>query len=124
MANLFDGVDLGGLRLPNRIAMPAMTRTRATEDDMPTDVMRDYYVQRASAGLIITECTQVSDQAHGVIRAPGLPPATKSFARTKSRQPVSWRLLSFDVPGGTILEGHRHTSSPALLGRCRCQGGL
>jgi|ERR1700679_2300798 2,4-dienoyl-CoA reductase-like NADH-dependent reductase (Old Yellow Enzyme family) len=34
--------------------------------------MRDYYVQRASAGLIITECTQVSDQGHGIIRCPGL----------------------------------------------------
>jgi N-ethylmaleimide reductase len=72
MTDLFSPFDLGGLRLPNRIAMSAMTRTRATEDDVPTDVMRDYYVQRASAGLIVTECTQVSDQAHGIIRAPGL----------------------------------------------------
>lgn len=72
MTNLFDSFDLGGLQLPNRIAMSAMTRTRASEDDVPTDLMRDYYVQRASAGLIVTECTQVSDQAHGVIRAPGL----------------------------------------------------
>jgi len=72
MTDLFDSFDLGGLRLPNRIAMSAMTRTRATEDGVPTDVMRAYYVQRASAGLIVTECTQVSDQAHGVIRAPGL----------------------------------------------------
>ena len=72
MTNLFDGLNLGGLALPNRIVMSAMTRTRATEDDVPTDVMRDYYVQRASAGLIVTECIQVSDQAHGIIRAPGL----------------------------------------------------
>src|SRR5471030_1562297 len=72
MTNLFDGFDLRGLALPNRVAMSAMTRTRATEDDVPTDVMRDYYVQRSSAGLIVTECTQVSDQAHGIIRAPGL----------------------------------------------------
>ena len=72
MTNLFDGLNLGGLALPNRIVMSAMTRTRATEDDVPTDVMRDYYVQRASAGLIVTECIQVSDRAHGIIRAPGL----------------------------------------------------
>jgi N-ethylmaleimide reductase len=39
---------------------------------VPTDLMREYYVQRATAGLIITECTQVSDQAHGIIRAPGI----------------------------------------------------
>ena len=49
-----------------------MTRTRATEDDVPTGLMGEYYAQRASAGLIVTECTQVSDQAHGVIRAPGI----------------------------------------------------
>ena len=72
MTDLFSTFDLRGLSLPNRIAMSAMTRTRATEDDVPTDVMGDYYVQRVSAGLIVTECTQVSDQAHGVIRAPGL----------------------------------------------------
>jgi N-ethylmaleimide reductase len=72
MTDLFNGFDLKGLPLSNRIVMSAMTRTRATEDDVPTDVMRDYYVQRASAGLIVTECTQISDQAHGIIRAPGL----------------------------------------------------
>jgi N-ethylmaleimide reductase len=72
MPTLFDAFDLHGLILPNRIVMSAMTRTRATEDDVPTDVMRDYYVQRASAGLIVTECTQISTQAHGIIRAPGV----------------------------------------------------
>ena len=72
MTDLFNSFDLKGLPLSNRIVMSAMTRTRATEDDVPTDMMRDYYVQRASAGLIVTECTQVSTQAHGIIRAPGL----------------------------------------------------
>jgi len=72
MTDLFNGFNLKGLPLSNRIVMSAMTRTRATEEDVPTDVMRDYYVQRASAGLIVTECTQISDQAHGIIRAPGL----------------------------------------------------
>ena len=72
MTDLFDGFALGGLPLPNRIVMSAMTRTRASEDGVPTDLMRDYYVQRASAGLIVTECTQVSEQGHGIIRAPGL----------------------------------------------------
>ena len=55
MHNLFDTFDLSGLELPNRVVMSPMTRTRATEDDVATDLMRDYYVQRASAGLIITE---------------------------------------------------------------------
>jgi N-ethylmaleimide reductase len=72
MPTLFDSFDLHGLRLPNRILMSPKTRTRAREDGVPTDLMRDYYVQRASAGLIITECTQVSDQGHGIIRAPGI----------------------------------------------------
>ena len=72
MTDLFSPIDLHGLKLPNRVLLSPMTRTRATEDDVPTDLMRDYYVQRASAGLLITECTEVSDQAHGIIRAPGL----------------------------------------------------
>ena len=72
MTDLFSPFDLHGLMLPNRILMSAMTRTRASEDGVPTDIMRDYYVQRASAGLIVTECTQVSDQGHGIIGCPGL----------------------------------------------------
>jgi N-ethylmaleimide reductase len=80
MTNLFSSFDLKGLPLSNRIVMSAMTRTRATEDDVPTDVMRDYYVQRASSGLIVTECTQISDQAHGIIRAPGLHRADQTVA--------------------------------------------
>jgi N-ethylmaleimide reductase len=72
MTDLFTPYDLHGLQLPNRILMSAMTRTRASETGVPTALMRDYYVQRASAGLIVTECTQVSDQGHGIIRCPGL----------------------------------------------------
>jgi N-ethylmaleimide reductase len=70
--SLFESAPLGPLTLPNRIVMAPMTRTRATEAGVPTELMRDYYVQRASAGLIVTECTQVSEQGHGIIRAPGL----------------------------------------------------
>jgi N-ethylmaleimide reductase len=72
MTDLFDHYSLGGLALANRIVMSAMTRTRATDDGVPTDLMCDYYAQRASAGLIITECTQVSDQGHGIFRCPGI----------------------------------------------------
>jgi N-ethylmaleimide reductase len=49
----------GAMRLPNRLVMPALTRMRAGPDGVPTDLMRDYYAQRASAGLIVTECTMV-----------------------------------------------------------------
>jgi N-ethylmaleimide reductase len=95
MTDLFDRLDLKGLPLSNRVVMSAMTRTRATEDDVPTDVMRDYYVQRASAGLIVTECTQVSDQAHGIIRAPGL---------HRADQIAAWREITNAVhaAGGRI----------------------
>ena len=72
MNTIFDPFDLRGLSLPNRMVLSPMTRTRASETGVPTDLMRDYYVQRASAGLMITECTQVSDQGHGIIRAPGM----------------------------------------------------
>ena len=69
---LFDPATLGPLHLPNRMVMAPMTRTRASETGVPTPLMAEYYAQRASAGLIVTECTQISDQAHGIIRAPGL----------------------------------------------------
>lgn len=72
MTDLFSAFDLGGLTLPNRIVMAPMTRARAGEDGVPTSDMHDYYLQRASAGLIITECTRVSEQGHGVIRGTGL----------------------------------------------------
>ncbi|HYW32477.1 MAG TPA: alkene reductase [Gemmatimonas sp.] len=71
-AKLFTPLTLGGLALPNRTVMAPMTRTRATADGVPTALMAEYYAQRASAGLIVTECTQVSDQGHGIIRAPGI----------------------------------------------------
>jgi N-ethylmaleimide reductase len=63
---------LGGLALPNRIWMSAMTRARATPDNIPTPLMAEYCAQRASAGLIVTECTAVSEQGKGVINGPGL----------------------------------------------------
>lgn len=96
MPDLFEPFNLGGLQLPNRIAMSAMTRTRASESDVPTDLMRDYYVQRASAGLIVTECTQVSDQGHGIIRAPGL---------HRADQIEGWRAITSAVhaAGGRIV---------------------
>jgi N-ethylmaleimide reductase len=72
MTDLFTPYDLNGLPLPNRMVMAPMTRTRATEDGVPTDLMARYYSQRASAGLNITECTAVSDQARGIIRGPGI----------------------------------------------------
>lgn len=71
--HLFTPVKIGDLMLPNRIFMAPMTRLRSTEPgDIPTPLMAEYYAQRASAGLIITEATQVSFQAKGYAGAPGL----------------------------------------------------
>jgi N-ethylmaleimide reductase len=66
MTDLFTPMDLNGLALPNRIWMSAMTRTRATADNIPTPLMGEYYGQRATAGMIVTECTAVSEQSKGV----------------------------------------------------------
>jgi N-ethylmaleimide reductase len=62
---------LGELRLANRFAMAPMTRARAPER-VPTDAMVAYYRQRAGAGLIITEATQISEQGTGSIATPGI----------------------------------------------------
>jgi N-ethylmaleimide reductase len=72
MIDLFTQMKIGGLALPNRVWMSAMTRARATPDNIPTPLMAEYYAQRASAGLIVTECTAISEQGKGVINGPGL----------------------------------------------------
>ena len=72
MPSLFDPIELGDIRAANRIVMAPLTRGRATADHVPTDLMIDYYRQRASAGLIITEGTGVSRQGLGWPNAPGL----------------------------------------------------
>jgi N-ethylmaleimide reductase len=61
MTTLFSPIRIGAVDLTNRMWMSAMTRTRATEDNVPTEVMADYFAQRAGAGLIVTDCTAVSE---------------------------------------------------------------
>ncbi|MFY0254096.1 alkene reductase [Chitinophaga sp. 30R24] len=69
---LFTDYTLGGLTLKNRIVMPPMTRSRAAKGDIATDLMAEYYQQRASAGLIIAEGTQISRQGQGYAWTPGI----------------------------------------------------
>jgi len=69
---LFSGTTLGRLPLKNRITMAPMTRARATPDHIPTPIMAEYYAQRASAGLIITEGTSPSKNGAGYARIPGI----------------------------------------------------
>lgn len=68
---LFSPVKLGCYTLPNRMVMAPMTRLRA-DDTVPTATMAKYYAQRASAGLILTECTMVSPLSRGYMNCPGI----------------------------------------------------
>jgi N-ethylmaleimide reductase len=72
MTTLFDPITLGDIEAPNRILMAPLTRTRATPDHVPTELMIEYYRQRASAGLILSEATGISAQGLGWPSAPGL----------------------------------------------------
>ena len=69
---LFKPLDLGDLHLKNRIVLAPMTRGRAGETRIPNALMADYYVQRSSAGLLITEATVISAQGNGWIGSPGI----------------------------------------------------
>src|SRR5712672_73214 len=70
--DVFSSFRLGNLELPNRIVMAPMTRSRAVDGNVPHPLAATYYAQRASAGLIVTEGTQVSPQGVGYIRTPGI----------------------------------------------------
>ncbi|MBO9621982.1 MAG: alkene reductase [Sphingomonas sp.] len=72
MPSLFDSIALGAIAAPNRILMAPLTRARATDDHVPVPIMADYYVQRAGAGLIISEGTGISREGLGWPNAPGL----------------------------------------------------
>ncbi len=71
-ASLFDPIKLGAIDAPNRIVMAPLTRGRAGPGFVPNDLARDYYRQRASAGLIISEATGISQEGLGWPSAPGL----------------------------------------------------
>ena len=69
---LLQPFQLGDLALPNRIVMAPLTRGRAGKERLPNATMAEYYVQRASAGLIIAEATTISEQANGWLESPGV----------------------------------------------------
>lgn len=71
-ASLFDPIQLGAITAPNRIIMAPLTRGRAGPGFVPNELARDYYRQRASAGLIISEATGISQEGLGWPSAPGL----------------------------------------------------
>ena len=94
--DLFSSYRLRDIPLDNRLVMSPMTRSRAVDGNVPNPLARTYYAQRASAGLIITEATQVSPQGVGYIRTPGLHSA---------EQVAGWKAVTDAVHrvGGTIF---------------------
>jgi N-ethylmaleimide reductase len=72
LKQLFSPLQVGALTLPNRIVMAPLTRGRAGAEGIPNDLMVEYYGLRAEAGLIITEATQISEQAAGWDGSPGI----------------------------------------------------
>src|SRR6516225_1094303 len=94
--DLFSPYRLGELELANRVVMAPMTRSRAVGGNVPHPLAATYYAQRASAGLIVTEGTQVSPQGVGYIRTPGI---------HSPRQVDGWRQVTDAVhhAGGKIF---------------------
>jgi N-ethylmaleimide reductase len=96
MTNLLDPIRIGALQAPNRIFMAPLTRGRADRDGVPSELQVEYYTQRASAGLIITEATGISRAGLGWPYAPGL---------WSERQAHGWRAVTNSVhrAGGHIF---------------------
>jgi N-ethylmaleimide reductase len=93
---LFSPLQLGPYELPNRVVMAPLTRNRALAGDVPGPLNAEYYAQRASAGLIISEATQISRQGQGYSKTPGI---------YKHEQVAGWRLITRAVhaQGGRIF---------------------
>ncbi len=96
MPSLFDPITLGAVDAPNRILMAPLTRGRSDKDAVPSDLMIDYYTQRASAGLIISEATGISREGLGWPFAPGL----WTQAQVDAWKPVT---ESVHAAGGRII---------------------
>ncbi|ATY31122.1 alkene reductase [Sphingomonas psychrotolerans] len=72
MTDVWSPIKLGNLQLPHRLAMAPMTRSRARPDGTPGDLAPEYYAQRATMGLLITEGTQPSEDGQGYTNTPGI----------------------------------------------------
>ena len=99
--HLFTPTTLGALQLRNRIVMAPMTRSRAAAEGMSTDIMVDYYRQRASAGLIISEGIAPSADGLGYCRTPGI---------YTEAQVAAWRAVTDAVheEGGSMVAQIMH----------------
>jgi N-ethylmaleimide reductase len=96
VADLFEPFQAGPLTLPNRIVMAPLTRSRAAAGNVPTQLHALYYSQRASAGLIISEATQIAPEGQGYISTPGI---------HSKEQVENWRCVTkaVHIAGGRIV---------------------
>ena len=111
MPTLFDPLKLGDLTLPNRIIMAPLTRSRAGSVRVPNELMAEYYVQRAAAGLILSEATSVTPMGVGYADTPGL---------WSDEQVQGWKIVTKAVhkAGGLIFAQLWHVgriSAPLFL---------
>lgn len=111
MTDLFSPIHLGDLTLPNRILMAPLTRARSGPARIPNALMAEYYVQRASAGLIISEATIVTPRGAGYANTPGI---------WSAEQVAAWKKITDAVhaAGGRIFAQLWHVgriSHPLLL---------
>jgi N-ethylmaleimide reductase len=108
--DLFTPIQIGAFTLPNRMVMAPMTRLRAV-GSIPTPLMAEYYSQRASAGLVVTECTMISPLSNGYVNCPGI---------YSEEQITAWQQVTDAVhrQGGKIFLQLWHSgriSHPSLL---------
>ena len=96
LESLFQPLQVGALQLPNRLVMAPLTRCRASTGRVPNRLMADYYAQRASFGMILSEATSISPQGVGYPNTPGI---------WSEDQVEGWKLVTHAVhqAGGTIL---------------------
>ena len=111
MTTLFDPIKVGALEWPNRIVMAPLTRARASEGRVPNALMAEHYVQRASAGLILSEATSVTPMGVGYADTPGI---------WSDEQVEGWKIVTDAVhkAGGRIFLQLWHVgriSDPSFL---------
>jgi 2,4-dienoyl-CoA reductase-like NADH-dependent reductase (Old Yellow Enzyme family) len=111
MVTLLDPIRVGALELPSRIIMAPLTRCRSSQGRVPNELMLEYYVQRAGAGLIITEATSISAMGVGYPDTPGI---------WSDEQVAGWKRITQAIhnAGGRIISQLWHVgrvSDPVYL---------
>jgi len=106
MIDLFESHLLGAtVPLKNRIVMAPMTRTRTSDGDVPNELMATYYRQRAGAGLIVTEATDVAPSSKGYAMTPGI---------YTEAQRQGWRLVTDQVHRNICAIVARRQDGPSI----------